>query len=442
MPMESARCSFETPPARRRERPHRARTKTERILFEVVIVEHRPRPADDGVGVNVRRVVEAVLPDQAVAQVGDRVDVVDAESVGGAHRRHQRHDSPAPVQRVAGSRLQPVDADVVLQVGRHLDDALLAEPEPPGDVQAAVVALGRRQDRPAGGDTVVHRVGKRFFDAELRAVEHRARSAEREYAGRPGRVVPDEPRRHGRHGRLGQHETVRRVVGDQVRVVDGGQQRPDDARDRRRRDDVDLRPRMSPDRHAFQLAHQQVGNLFHAAPLLGQRGLLRRRILERARPAEQRDLRLQVIDLVEGPQDREDEVGVVLAVRNGCGEGIPYPGEQFLVGSVGHAVRPKRPSSILAPRNASLARRFGPSPPLHDPAPQHFATLRSAAQTPGPARFLRAPRHAGGLPVPVRRGAPLRTARMAAVPNMRPRRALPGERFAGLGVTRGFATDC
>ena len=36
----------------------------------------------------------------------------------------------------------------------------------------------------------------------------------------------------------------------------------------------------------------------------------------------------------------------------------------------------------LAPRNASQARRFGPSPPLHDPAPQHFASLRSAAQTP------------------------------------------------------------
>ena len=39
-------------------------------------------------------------------------------------------------------------------------------------------------------------------------------------------------------------------------------------------------------------------------------------------------------------------------------------------------------SSPLAPRNASLARRFGPSPPLHDLASQNSASLRSAAQAP------------------------------------------------------------
>ena len=63
--------------------------------------------------------------------------------------------------------------------------------------------------------------------------------------------------------------------------------------------------------------------------------------------------------------------------------------------------RGKRADEVeLAPRNASLARRFGPSPPLHDPAPQHFATLRSAAQTP---RSLRHPR---GPPGPVARVPP------------------------------------
>ena len=42
---------------------------------------------------------------------------------------------------------------------------------------------------------------------------------------------------------------------------------------------------------------------------------------------------------------------------------------------------------LLAPRNASLTRRLGPSPPLHDLAPQHFASLRSAAQAPSPPRW-------------------------------------------------------
>ena len=49
-----------------------------------------------------------------------------------------------------------------------------------------------------------------------------------------------------------------------------------------------------------------------------------------------------------------------------------------------------------APRNASLARRFGPSPPHHDPAPQHFAALRSAAQTHWPRRPLLHDRHVAG----------------------------------------------
>ncbi len=59
----------------------------------------------------------------------------DAERVGRAHRRHQRHDAPPLVERLSGDRLQPVDADVVLQVGRYRNDALLAETEPAGDVQ-------------------------------------------------------------------------------------------------------------------------------------------------------------------------------------------------------------------------------------------------------------------------------------------------------------------
>ena len=157
---------------------------------------------------DVRRVVEVVLLHQPVAQVGDGVQVVDAERVGRAHRRHQRHDAPPLVERLAGGRLQPVEADVVLQVGRHRHNALLAEAEPARDVQAAVVALRGRQDHAAARHAVVHRVRERLFNAELRAVEHRPRPAEREHAGRPRRVVPHEPRHHRHDRRLGLHEAV------------------------------------------------------------------------------------------------------------------------------------------------------------------------------------------------------------------------------------------
>ena len=69
---------------------------------------------------------------------------------------------------------------------------------------------------PPPGTAVVHRVRERLFDAELRAVEHRPGPAERKHASRPHRVVPDEPRHHRHDRRLGQHEAIRRIVGDQI----------------------------------------------------------------------------------------------------------------------------------------------------------------------------------------------------------------------------------
>ena len=221
----------------------------------------------------------------------------------------------------------------------HLDDLLLAEAEPAGDVQAAVVALLRRQDDAVAADAVVHRVGKRLLDAQAGAVERGARAAEGEDAGGAGRVVADEAGGHGGDGRLGHGEAVGRVVRHEVRVVDGGQQRPDHARDGRRRHDVDLRPRMAPDRHALEPADELARHVLHAAPLLGQRRLLRRGIVELLRPAEQRQLGLHVVDPVEGLHDREDEVGVAHAVRDRRREGVPQVGQPFVVAGLAHSYR-------------------------------------------------------------------------------------------------------
>ncbi len=340
--MESARCSLQM----RRHAAAIARAEPERIPLEVVAVEDRPRPADDRVGVDVRRVVEAVLAHQPVPQLDDRVEVVDAEGVGRPHRRHQRHDAAALLDHVAGGGLQPVDADVVGQVRRRLDDVLLAEPQPARDVQAAVVALRRRQDRAVGADAVVHRVGERLLDPEPGAVERRAGPAEGEDAGRPVRVVADEPGGHRGDLRLGHRHAERRLVRDEVRVVDGGQQRPDDARDRRRRDDVDLRPRVPPDRQSLQPVHQHLRHRFHAAPLLGERRLPGRVVVERARPAEQRHLRLHRVDPVERPHDREDEVRVVLPVGDRRGKRVAHAGQAFVIERFSHgAILPARAGS-------------------------------------------------------------------------------------------------
>ena len=256
------------------------------------------------------------------------------------------------------------------------------------------MALRRRQDHAAGRDAVVHRVRERLLDTQLGAVEDGSGAAEREDAGRLRRVVANEPGHHGGGRRLGQHEPVRRVVRNQVRVVDGGQQRADDARDGRRRDDVDLRAGMSPDRHALELTHQQFRHFLDAAAFLGQLRLLRGRVVERLWPAEERHLGLQVVDPIQGLEDREDEVGVVLAVRNGCGKVVPHPMQQCAVGSFCHAVRPMQPPYHSIPRpgrgpgvrgadagdaarsgpvgpappNPSQGSAFGPSPTAQEPA--------------------------------------------------------------------------
>ena len=98
-----------------------------------------------------------------------------------------------------------------------------------------------------------------------------------------------------------------------------------------------LRPRMPPDRQPLELADQQVRHLLDAAPLLGQLRLLGGYVVERPRPAEQRHRGLHGVDLIECPQNREDEVRVVQPVGDRRREDLPYVRQQLVVGGIGHA---------------------------------------------------------------------------------------------------------
>ena len=239
MPTESARCNLGDAPPRRRQRAHGARPEAERVRFEVVGVEHRPGPADDGVGVDVWPVVEVVLLHQPVAQ---------GRRWRRGRRRRTRRSCPSspPAPRCAAPGRAP-----------------LGRPPP----------AGRRGCRSPGGSVPQRRSSRRARASRRRSSGSSGsarrpgscRRPARRCPSRPGTPFrcrasrrrapfpvppnvntpaasagsyPDEPRHHGHDRRLGQHEAIRRIVGDQIRIVDGRQQRPDDAGNRRRRNDV------------------------------------------------------------------------------------------------------------------------------------------------------------------------------------------------------------
>ena len=123
------------------QRAHRARPKTQRIGLKIVIAEDLPSPTDHRIGVNVRPVGQLELIDQLVAQSDDRLEIVEAESVGGAQGRDDGGDRPSALQRRA--RLIAQDDRASSRCAGRWECVirlLRAQTEPTGDVVAAVMA--------------------------------------------------------------------------------------------------------------------------------------------------------------------------------------------------------------------------------------------------------------------------------------------------------------
>ena len=88
---------------------------------------------------------------------------------------------------------------------------------------------------------------------------------------------------------------------------------------------------MAPDEHPFQVPHQLRDDLFERSALAIEAGLARRLVVRVDRRAQDRRLRLEVVDLVEGPQDREHEVGVVDRIGNRLRKLPPQAFEDFVI---------------------------------------------------------------------------------------------------------------
>src|SRR5687768_14262050 len=91
------------------QRAHGARAKTERIGLKIIVAKYLPSPTDHRIGVNVRTIRHIEFLDQLVAQVNDRLEIVETERIGGAECRDDGGDGPAALQRSARLVAQDVE---------------------------------------------------------------------------------------------------------------------------------------------------------------------------------------------------------------------------------------------------------------------------------------------------------------------------------------------
>ena len=235
MPSESARRQVPDAADGGGQRPHGPPAKAERVVGEVVVVEHRPGPADDRVGVQVRPIGQLELGDQALAH-GVR---------GRPGRRCRRRRSCPSWRRWRRSRCRRRAArGPPLRRPRRRSRCRACEatritfscpmPSQPATLRAGVVALLRAEnDGLAGQCRCRERARQGLFQADLHAVQQRAGAAEGEHAAGRGRIVADEPAGDRGDADLGLGEAAAAFVAAQVRVVHARQDDADDAGDRR-----------------------------------------------------------------------------------------------------------------------------------------------------------------------------------------------------------------
>ena len=196
-----------------------ARLKTERVAREVVIVEDAPGPADHGVGVNVRRVIEVEFVAQPVPNLDDRGEVIQAEGIGRPHRGHDRRDLAALLEQIAQDRFEQTSPHLIFRRRRNLHDVLFAESQPTRNGQAGIVStIGADDDRRLA-HAGLSGAGARFLKTDLHAVQQRAGPAEREDAARLLDGIANQFGGHRCDLDLRHGDSASRFVAAQVRVV-------------------------------------------------------------------------------------------------------------------------------------------------------------------------------------------------------------------------------
>jgi hypothetical protein len=121
-------------------------------------------------------------------------------------------------------------------------------------------------------------------------------------------------------------------------------------------DDVDLAARVSPDEHPLQAANEFGQHFLDSAAFWCEARRSRRFEIDFRWRTQNRRLRLEGIDLIERPQEREDNVAIVDRIAHRRRERLPQLLEPFLILRIVH--RSVRSLTRELPRWPNVGSRF------------------------------------------------------------------------------------
>lgn len=316
------------------ERADSAVAEFEFVLLEVVVIENGPGPADNGIGMDVRNILEGEFIDESIADFDHRLQIIESEGV----RRPEGGDDGGDLlpffEEVATAGLEEAGPDFVVVGGGDEEDLVLADAEPTGDAQGGVMCPFGTDDPGAFAKSGFQCTGRTFLESELHAVESRPGPTEGEDASRPVWIVADEGSGHGSDFDFGESDLPRGLVADEIRIVDGREESADDAGDGGRGNNIDLGPGVSPDEEAGEMADEIAGDFFECAGFVGEAAFFGGLIIQFHLTSQQGSNGLQGIDLIQSTEKGENEVGIMHPIGDRLGEGLTQTLQDLVVGDV------------------------------------------------------------------------------------------------------------
>ena len=146
---------------------------------------------------------------------------------------------------------------------RNRNQIVRSYSEPTDNVSGTVVSRIRHEHNGISGCAVMYRPRTSFFKTKLYAVECRCGATESKHTARLLWVVSNQLRRYGDRLNLSQRHQATVFIPNQIRVVQRGEEDPNQTWNRRWRNNVLLRPGVPKDGHSSEVTHEVSRDIFN-----------------------------------------------------------------------------------------------------------------------------------------------------------------------------------